>query len=214
MDVVIKDMNPVIQLLIVMSVFSLLPFMFVCMTSFLRFTIVFSMLKTAMGTQSVPPAIALLGLSLIMTFYTMSPVFQSMYEQGRVPYEQNGDIVLTLQKGSEPLKEFMLKQTRQEDIVFFIEKTRGGNMPENPESLTLWEVAPAYIISELRTAFEVGFIIFIPFIVLDLVVANVLLALGMFMLSPTIVSLPFKLLIFIAVDGWSLIVKGLVESFN
>ncbi len=148
-----------------------------------------------------------------MTLYTMSPVFQSMYEAGRVPYETNGDIVLTLQKGSEPLKEFMLKQTRQEDLAFFIEKTR-KSVPETPEELTLWEVAPAYIISELKTSFEIGFIIFIPFIVLDLVVANILLALGMFMLSPTIVSLPFKLLIFIAVDGWSLIVKGLVESFN
>lgn len=213
MDVAIKDLNPVIQLLMVMTLFSLLPFAFCCMTSFLRFTIVFSMLKTAMGTQSVPPAIALIGLALIMTLYTISPVFQSMYEAGRVPYEQNGDIVLTLQKGSEPLKEFMLKQTRQEDLAFFIQKTR-KTMPETPEELTLWEVAPAYIISELKTSFEIGFIIFIPFIVLDLVVANILLALGMFMLSPTIVSLPFKLLIFIAVDGWSLIVKGLVESFN
>ena len=213
MDVVIKDLNPAIQLLMVMTLFSMLPFVFCCMTSFLRFTIVFSMLKTAMGTQSVPPAIVLIGLALIMTLYTMSPVFQSMYEAGRVPYQQNGDIVLTLQKGSEPLKEFMLKQTRQEDLAFFVEKTR-VEMPETPEDLTLWEVAPAYIISELKTAFEIGFIIFIPFIVLDLVVANILLALGMFMLSPTIVSLPFKLLIFIAVDGWSLIVKGLVERFN
>ena len=213
MDVVIKDLNPAIQLLMVMTLFSMLPFVFCCMTSFLRFTIVFSMLKTAMGTQSVPPAIVLIGLALIMTLYTMSPVFQSMYEAGRVPYQQNGDIVLTLQKGSEPLKEFMLKQTRQEDLAFFFFFTR-VEMPETPEDLTLWEVAPAYIISELKTAFEIGFIIFIPFIVLDLVVANILLALGMFMLSPTIVSLPFKLLIFIAVDGWSLIVKGLVESFN
>lgn len=213
MDVTLNNLNPVIQLLMVMSLFSLLPFAFCCMTSFLRFTIVFSMLKTALGTQSVPPAIALIGLALIMTLYTMSPIFQSMYEAGRVPYEQNGDIVMTLQKGSEPLKEFMLKQTRQEDLAFFVEKTR-TEMPKTPEELTLWEVAPAYIISELKTSFEIGFIIFIPFIVLDLVVANILLALGMFMLSPTIVSLPFKLLIFIAVDGWSLIVKGLVESFN
>lgn len=213
MDVTLNNLNPVIQLLMVMTLFSLLPFAFCCMTSFLRFTIVFSMLKTAMGTQSVPPAIVLIGLALIMTLYSMSPVFQSMYEAGRVPYEKNGDIVLALQKGSEPLKEFMLKQTRQQDLVFFVEKTR-AEMPETPEELTLWEVAPAYIISELKTSFEIGFIIFIPFIVLDLVVANILLALGMFMLSPTIVSLPFKLLIFIAVDGWSLIVKGLVESFN
>ena len=213
MDVLLKDMNPVLQLLLTMAMFTLLPFVFMCMTSFLRFVIVFAMLKTAMGTNSVPPAMVLIGLCVIMTFYTMSPVFQQMYEAGSVPYQKNGDIVMAVQKGSEPLKEFMLKQTRQEDLVFFVEKTR-TKMPETPEELNLWEVAPAYILSELRTAFEIGFIIYVPFTVLDLVVANILLALGMFMLSPTIVSLPFKLLIFVAVDGWSLIVKGLVESFN
>lgn len=213
MDVLLKDMNPVLQLLLTMAMFTLLPFVFMCMTSFLRFVIVFSMLKTAMGTNSVPPAMVLIGLCVIMTFYTMSPVFEKMYEAGRIPYEQNGNIVMAVEKGSEPLKEFMLKQTRQEDIAFFIEKTRKVK-PETPEELTLWEVAPAYILSELRTSFEIGFIIYVPFTVLDLVVANILLALGMFMLSPTIVSLPFKLLIFVAVDGWSLIVKGLVESFN
>ncbi|HIT55411.1 TPA: flagellar type III secretion system pore protein FliP [Candidatus Galligastranaerophilus intestinigallinarum] len=213
MDVLLKDMNPVLQLLLTMAMFTLLPFVFMCMTSFLRFVIVFSMLKTAMGTNSVPPAMVLIGLCIIMTFYTMSPVFQKMYEAGSIPYKENGNIVMAVQAGSEPLKEFMLKQTRQEDIAFFIEKTRTVR-PETPEDLTLWEVAPAYILSELRTAFEIGFIIYVPFTVLDLVVANILLALGMFMLSPTIVSLPFKLLIFVAVDGWSLIVKGLVESFN
>lgn len=213
MDVLIKDLNPVIQLLVVMSAFSLLPFVFTCMTSFLRFSVVFAMLKTAMGTQQVPPSIVLVGLSIILTFYTMSPVFEQMYKAGEVPYKKNGDIVLALAEGSKPLKEFMLKQTRQEDLAFFVEKTR-GTAPNNPEELTIWEVAPAFIISELKTAFEIGFIIFIPFIVLDLVVANILLALGMFMLSPTIISLPFKLLIFIAVDGWSLIVKGMVGSFN
>jgi len=213
MDVVIKDLNPVIQLLLVMTLFSLLPFVFVCMTPFLRFVIVFSMLKTALGTQQVPPAIALSGLSMILTFYTIGPVFNQMYEAGQVPYQKNGDIVLAIQEGSKPLKEYMLKQTRQEDLAFFVSKTR-SDMPESPEDITLWEVAPAYIISELKTSFEIGFIVFVPFIVLDLVVANILLALGMFMLSPTIISLPFKLLIFIAVDGWSLIVKGLVQSFN
>ena len=212
MDVLLKDMNPVIQLLVVMTLFSLLPLVFTCMTSFLRFTIVFSMLKTALGTQSVPPAIVLIGLSMILTFYTMSPVFDQMIKAGQPAYK-SGNLVLCISEGSKPLKEFMLKQTRQNDLAFFVEKTR-KNPPATPEELTMWEVAPADIISELKTAFEIGFIIFIPFIVLDLVVANILLALGMFMLSPTIISLPFKLLIFIAVDGWSLIVKGLVESFN
>lgn len=111
------------------------------------------------------------------------------------------------------MKEFMMKQTRQSDMTFFIQLS-GAPKPKTPDDITIWQVAPAYIISELKTAFEIGFVIYVPFIVLDLVVANVLLALGMFMLSPTIISLPFKLLIFIAVDGWSMIVHGLVTSFN
>ena len=213
MDNLLKDINPVIQLLITMATFSLLPFIFVSMTPFLRFTIVFSMLKTAMGTNSGPPAITLIGLSLILTIYTMAPTFDNMYQAYQVPYQKNKNVVEALNASSKPLKEYMLKQTRQGDLAFFVEKTRKV-APATPDELTLWEVAPAYIISELKTAFEIGFIIYVPFIVLDLVVANILLALGMFMLSPQIVSTPFKLLIFIAVDGWSLIVKGLVESFN
>ncbi len=213
MDNLLKDINPVIQLLVAMAAFSLLPFIFVSMTPFLRFTVVFSMLKTAMGTNSVPPAITLIGLSLILTFYTMSPVFDKMYQEYQIPYQKNQNVIEALNASSKPLKEYMLKQTRQSDLAFFVEKTR-KQAPSTPDELTIWEVAPAYIVSELKTAFEIGFIIYVPFIVLDLVVANVLLALGMFMLSPQIVSTPFKLLIFIAVDGWSLIVKGLVESFN
>ncbi len=213
MESVLKDINPVLQMLLVMTVFSMLPMIFTCMTSFLRYTIVFSMLKQALGTQQVPPGIVLVGLSMILTIYTMSPVFQKMWEMGSVPYQKNGDIVMALNEGSKPLKEFMMKQTRQSDMTFFIQLS-GAPKPKSPEDITIWQVAPAYIVSELKTAFEIGFVIYVPFIVLDLVVANVLLALGMFMLSPTIISLPFKLLIFIAVDGWSMIVHGLVTSFN
>ncbi len=209
----LKDINPVLQMLVVMSVFSLLPFMFCCMTSFLRFTIVFSMLKTALGTQQVPPSIVIIGLSMILTFYTMSGVFQKMYDYGSVPYQSSKNIVLAIEQGSKPLKEFMMKQTRESDLAFFVELAR-KTPPKSPEEINMWEVAPAYILSELKTAFEIGFIVFVPFIVLDLIVANILLALGMFMLSPTIISLPFKLLIFIAVDGWALIVQGLVQSYN
>ena len=213
MESVIKDINPVLQMLIVMSVFSLIPFIFCCMTSFLRFVIVFSMLKTALGTQSVPPAIVIIGLSMILTFFTMGPTFQKMYEMGSVPYQQNQNIVMAIDQGSKPLKEFMMKQTRQSDLAFFVQLSH-KEAPATPDEITVWQVAPAYIVSELKTAFEIGFVIFVPFIVLDLVVANILLALGMFMLSPTIISLPFKLLIFIAVDGWALIVQGLVTSYN
>ena len=213
MDSVIKDINPIIQMLIVMTVFSLLPFVFCCMTSFLRFVVVFSMLKTAMGTQQVPPSIVIIGLSMILTFFTMGPTFERMYQMGSVPYQKNQNIIEAINEGSKPLKEFMMKQTRQSDLAFFVELSQ-KTPPETPDEVTIWQVAAAFIISELKTAFEIGFIIFVPFIVLDLVVANILLALGMFMLSPTIISLPFKLLIFIAVDGWALIVQGLVTSYN
>ena len=210
---VFANFNPVIQMLVVMSLFSVLPLMFCCMTCFLRFTIVFSMLKTALGTQQVPPSIVIVGLSLILTFYTMGGVFQKMYDMGSAPFIKNQDMVQTLNLGSKPLKEFMMKQTRESDLAFFVELAN-KEPPKSPEEITLWQVAPAFILSELKTAFEIGFIVFVPFIVLDLIVANILLALGMFMLSPTIISLPFKLLIFIAVDGWALIVQGLVQSYN
>jgi len=210
---VLKDINPIIQILVVMTVFSLIPLIFCCMTSFLRFVIVFSMLKTALGTQSVPPSIVIIGLSVILTFFTMGPTFQKMYDMGSVPYQKNGNMIMAIEEGSKPLKEFMMKQTRESDLAFFIELSH-QKQPATPDEITVWQVAPAYIMSELKTAFEIGFIIFVPFIVLDLVVANILLALGMFMLSPTIISLPFKLLIFIAVDGWALIVQGLVTSYN
>ncbi len=213
MNNIFGDMNPVLQMLLVMTMFSLIPFVFACMTSFLRFIVVFSMLKTAMGTQQVPPSVVIIGLSMILTFYTMGPVFQQCFEQGQVPYKKNQNLIEAIDAGSKPLKEFMMKQTRESDLAFFIELSN-KKAPESPEEITIWQVAPAYIISELKTAFEIGFIVFVPFIVLDLVVANILLALGMFMLSPTIISLPFKLLIFIAVDGWSLIVQGLVSSYN
>ena len=210
---VFANFNPVLQMLVVMSLFSMLPFMFCCMTSFLRFTIVFSMLKTALGTQQVPPSIVIIGLSMILTFYTMGGVFQKMYDMGSVPFMKNQDLIATIDEGSKPLKEFMMKQTRESDLAFFIELAN-KEQPKSPEEITIWQVAPAYILSELKTAFEIGFVVFVPFIVLDLIVANILLALGMFMLSPTIISLPFKLLIFIAVDGWALIVQGLVQSYN
>ena len=209
----LQNLNPVIQMLVVMTLFSLLPFVFCSMTSFLRFVIVFSMLKTALGTQSVPPSIVIVGLSMILTFFTMGPTFQKMYDMGSVPYQKNQNIVMAIDEGSKPLKEFMMKQTRESDLAFFIQLSK-KQAPTSPDEISIWEVAPAYIMSELKTAFEIGFVIFVPFIVLDSVVANILLALGMFMLSPTIISLPVKLLIFIAVDGWALIVQGLVTSYN
>jgi flagellar biosynthesis protein FliP len=213
MDLMFAKLDPALQLIILMGSLSLLPFAVVSMTSFLRYMIVLSFLKTAMGTQQVPPSIVLVGMALVLTLYTMAPVFGDIYQRVDPIMRKNGTVVQMFAAGSEPLKNFMMRQTRQSDVAFFIQMAR-HKPPDSPKDLNLWEVAPAFMVSELRTSFEIGFIIFIPFIVLDIVVANILLALGMMMLSPTIISLPFKILIFVAVDGWGLIVNGLVQSFN
>ena len=213
MESSLNTLDPALQLIVLMGSLSLVPFIIVSMTSFLRYIIVLSILKTALGTQQVPPAMVLVGMALILTMYTMAPVFAEMYEKISPGMDRGDSVVTLLMDGSEPLKNFMMRQTRQSDLAFFIELGR-NEMPESPEEIAIWEAAPAYMLSELRTSFEIGFIIFIPFIVLDMVVANILLALGMFMLSPTIISLPFKILVFVAVDGWSLIISGLVRSFN
>ena len=213
MNTMLNSLDPSLQLIVLMASLSLLPFIIISMTSFLRYIIVLSILKTALGTQQVPPAVVLVGMALILTFYTMAPVFGEIYEVVNPMLERGDNIVSVLDQGSVPLKHFMMRQTHQSDIAFFLEMGR-TELPETPDDIQIWEVAPAYMLSELRTSFEIGFIIFIPFIVLDLVVANILLALGMFMLSPTIISLPFKILVFVAVDGWSLIINGMVQSFN
>jgi flagellar biosynthesis protein FliP len=211
---VLQNLDPGLQLMLLVSSMALLPFAIASMTSFLRYVIVFSILKTAMGTQQVPPGIVLVGMALVLTLHTMSPVFSEMYTATQPVLNKPGTNVLTvLDKGSVPLKNFMLRQTYQGDLQVFLEMN-GRKRPESPKDLTLIDVAPAFMLSELRTAFEIGFILFIPFILVDLVVSNILMALGMMMLSPTIISLPFKILIFVAVDGWALIVNGLVRSFN
>ena len=213
MELMFSKMDPALQLIVLMASLSLIPFIVVSMTSFLRYVIVLSILKTALGTQQVPPAVVLVGMALVMTMYTMSPVFGEIYEKINPIMQKNGSVVQMMTASTDPLKTFMMRQTRQSDVAFFVQMAR-KKPPASPQELTLWEVAPAFMVSELRTSFEIGFIIFIPFIVIDLVVANILLALGMMMLSPTIISLPFKILIFVAVDGWSLLVNGLIQSFN
>ncbi|MFN9691594.1 MAG: flagellar type III secretion system pore protein FliP [Vampirovibrionales bacterium] len=208
------NLDPALQLMLLMASLTLLPFMVSGMTSFLRYVIVFSILKQAMGTQQVPPSMVLVGLALILTFYTMSPVFGEMYTAVN-PLLNNpkSNVMDIMNKGVVPLKQFMMRQTREEDVRIFLEVSR-KRAPESVNDLSIWEITPAFMLSELRTSFEIGFVIFIPFVIIDLVVANILMALGMMMLSPTIISLPFKILIFIAVDGWSLIVRGLIQSFN
>lgn len=207
------NLDPSLQLILFMAVLTLLPFVLVSLTSFTRYVIVLSILKTAIGTQQVPPGVVLVGMSLILSIYTMGPVFGEMYDKAQDPIKHKAPMITVLAESTEPLKEFMMRQTRQQDLAYFLNLSR-EQAPKDPSQLSIWEVAPAFMISELRTSFEIGFLIFIPFVVLDLVISNILLALGMMMLSPTIVSLPFKILIFIAVDGWGLIINGLINSYN
>ncbi len=211
MESVLTDLNPILQLLVVMTVFSFLPFVFTCMTSFLRFIIVFSILKTALGTQQVPPGIVITGLCMILTIYTMQPTFQQMYDAGQKPYAR-GDMVGALVEGSRPLKEFMLKQTRQDDLNVF---AKLYNKPiASKEEVPMTVLIPAFAISEIKTGFLIGFLIYLPFIAIDFAVASILTSLGMVMISPMMFSLPLKLVIFALADGWALLAASLVESYK
>ncbi len=202
-----------IQTLLLLSSMAFLPALLLMTTSFTRIVIVLSLLRTAMGTQSAPPNQVLLGMALFLTFFVMSPVFTQIHENAWLPLTQD-NIALEefLALGSEPLKQFMLEQTRETDLAMF---ARMAEIPpmQGPEDVPLRILMPAFITSELKTAFQIGFTIFIPFLIIDLVVASVLMALGMMMVPPATISLPFKLMLFVLVDGWQLLVGSLAQSF-
>ncbi|MFW2457970.1 flagellar type III secretion system pore protein FliP [Methyloversatilis discipulorum] len=203
-----------IQTLLLLTSLSFLPAVLLMMTSFTRIIIVLSLMRQAIGTQSSPPNQVLIGLAMFLTFFIMAPVGEQIYanayqplSENRITFEQALDI------GSKPLKAFMLKQVREPDVELFM---RLSNTPKvaSQEELPMRVVVPAYVTSELKTAFQIGFIVFIPFIIIDMVVASVLMSMGMMMMSPVIVSLPFKLMLFVLVDGWNLILGTLVSSFG
>lgn len=202
-----------IQTLLFLTALSFLPAILLMMTAFTRIVIVLSLLRQAIGTMQAPPNQVIVGLSLFLTFFVMSPVFDKIYVQAYQPYaEQKMSFNDALDKGIVPLKDFMLKQTRQKDLAFFIEVS-GAQKPNGPEDVPLRVLVPAYVTSELKTAFQIGFMVFIPFLIIDIVVASVLMAMGMMMVSPVIISLPFKLMLFVLVDGWTLLMGSLVQSF-
>ncbi|MBI5399461.1 flagellar type III secretion system pore protein FliP [Candidatus Saganbacteria bacterium] len=203
-----------IQMILSMALLSLVPFFLVSVTSFLRIIIVFGLVRTAVGTQQVPPNTVLVGLALFMTVFVMSPVWKEVNTTALTPYNQ-GKISQTkaIEIGLKPLHRFMLKQTREKDLALFVQFAHIAP-PHKPDDVPLYVLIPAYMISELKTAFQIGFLLFIPFIMIDLTVANVLLSLGMFMLSPVMISLPFKILLFVLADGWNLICRGLLLSFR
>lgn len=202
-----------LQTLLLLSAMAFLPAMLLMMTGFTRIIIVLSLLRTAMGTQATPPNQVLLGLALFLTFFVMAPVFQLVYDTAWVPLsaeEINFEEFLLL--AQQPFREFMLAQTREPDLALFARLADVGPM-QGPEDVPLRILVPAFVTSELKTAFQIGFMVFIPFLIIDLVVASTLMSLGMMMVPPITISLPFKLMLFVLVDGWQLIVGSLAQSF-
>jgi flagellar biosynthesis protein FliP len=207
------EVSVALQIVIIMTLLSIAPSIVLLMTSFTRIVIVLGFLRTALGTPSAPSNQIIVGLSLFLTFFLMGPVFDRVNNEALRPY-LDGQISSTdaLDRASVPLKQFMLKQTRTRDIEYFLEL--GGFGPTAVKDLPMRVVIPAFVISELQTAFQMGFLLFLPFLVIDFIVSSILMALGMMMMPPIAVSLPLKLLLFVLVDGWHLVVRSIVQSFG
>jgi flagellar biosynthesis protein FliP len=203
-----------IKLLLLLTVLTLLPSFVIMMTSFTRIIVTFSFLKNALGAQQSIPSQILIGLALFLTVFIMAPTYNELNNKALKPYLEN---TITqdqaIEEGSKPLREFMLKQTRQKDLKLFMEMAKLGE-DVTKDNVPLYVVVPAFAISELKTSFQIGFLLYIPFLIIDLVVASILMSMGMFMLPPVMISLPFKLILFVMVDGWYLMVKSLITSFS
>ncbi len=203
-----------INIAIILTLLVLAPTLLLMVTSFTRIVIVFSLLKQAMGLQQTPPAQVIISLSLILTIFIMEPYAKKSWEDAIVPYmNEKMGYEEAFTKGVKPFKEFMIKNTRESDLALFYRIKKEPN-PKNIDDVPLTLLMPAFIVSELRTAFEIGFLIFLPFLVIDIIVASILMSLGMMMLPPVMISLPIKLIFFIIVDGWALIIGNLAQSFK
>lgn len=202
-----------LQTLLFLTSLSFLPAALLMMTSFTRIIIVLSLLRMALGTQSTPPNQVLIGLALFLTLFVMGPTLDKIYVEAYQPLSENRiQMQEALSKGAVPLRAFMMKQTRETDLALFASMSRNGPM-KSAEDVPMRVLIPAYITSELKTAFQIGFAVFIPFLIIDMVVASILMAMGMMMVSPAIVSLPFKIILFVLVDGWNLLLGSLAQSF-
>lgn len=207
------EVSVLIQILFLMTILTLAPAILVMMTSFTRLIIVFSFLRHALGTQQLPPNQVLVGLSLFLTFFIMTPVWQNVRENAVGPYlDKKITQEKALDEALKPVRKFMMKQTREKDLALFIQMSKAPK-PKNANDVSTTALLPAFMISELKTAFQMGFVLFLPFMVIDMVVSSVLLSMGMMMLPPVMISLPFKILLFVLVDGWNLIVGSVVRSF-
>jgi flagellar biosynthetic protein FliP len=204
----------VIQLLAVMTILSIAPSILIMMTSFTRIVVVLSFLRTAIGIQQTPPNMVMLSLALFLTFFIMAPTFQSAYEAGLKPMiNEEIDEITAFERGLAPFKEFMLKHVREQDLKLFMDVSK-TEVPDDVMETPIQVLIPAFMISELRRAFEIGFMLFLPFLIIDIVTASILMSMGMMMLPPVIISLPFKIVFFVLVDGWYLICGSLIQSFE
>ena len=202
-----------LQTLLLLTSLSFLPAILLMMTGFTRIIIVLSLLRSAIGTPTAPPNQVLIGLALFLTFFVMSPVFDKIYTDAYLPFNENKlNFQQAVEKGSMPLKTFMLRQTREADLALFV-KIANSEQLQSSDQVPLRVLVPAYVTSELKTAFQIGFVVFIPFLIIDMVVASVLMSMGMMMVSPAVISLPFKIMLFVLADGWNLIISSLVQSF-
>jgi len=207
-----SDLSTTLQIIILMTVLALAPSILIMVTSFIRFAVVLSFLRNAIGIHQAPPNQLLIALALILTFFVMSPVINQSYSNGIKPYlDKEISQDEAIKKSVQPFRDFMLAQTREKDLALFVNIAKLPQ-PESVDDIPFHVLVPGFVISELRTAFQIAFVLFIPFLVIDMVVASVLMSMGMMMLPPIIVSLPFKILLFVLVDGWYLLVKSLVES--
>lgn len=204
----------IFQMVIIITVLSLAPSVLIMMTSFTRIVVVLSFLRTAIGTQQAPPNSVIISLALFLTLFVMAPTFQRVYQEAFLPL-MNEDIteMQAFERGSAPFKDFMMKQVREQDLMLFVDLSGEGPF-EDQAAVPLQILIPAFMISELRRAFEIGFMLFLPFLIIDLVTASILMSMGMMMLPPVMISLPFKIIFFVLVDGWYLISGSLIESFN
>ncbi|WP_025785035.1 flagellar type III secretion system pore protein FliP [Sporosarcina sp. D27] len=202
-----------VKMLLLLTVLSLAPAILILMTSFARIIIVLSFVRSALATQQMPPNQVLIGLALFLTFFIMAPTFQQVNDDALKPlFAEEISLDEAYEKASVPFKEFMGKHTRQKDLELFL-RYNNADRPETMEDIPLTMMVPAFALSEIKTAFQMGFMIFIPFLVIDMIVASILMSMGMMMLPPVMISLPFKILLFVLVDGWYLIVKSLLQSF-
>jgi flagellar biosynthesis protein FliP len=203
-----------VRLLILFTVLSLAPAILIMMTSFTRIVVVLSFLRQALSTQNMPPNQVIIGLSLFLSFFVMAPVWQDINTNALGPYMSGRiDQTVALNRAEAPMRDFMFKQTREKDLLLFVEMAR-LTKPKTRADVPTWVLIPAFVVSELKTAFQIGFMLYLPFLVIDMVVASVLMAMGMMMLPPVVISLPFKLLLFVLVDGWELVIGSLVKSFG